>query len=116
MNPQSQYALLLVLLLVLIGSYATEGARTPRSLGGWNPIQNLTTPEVQEIVEFVVKETNLTSPNLVWGESQVVNGINFRLFIVAIQFRVSGMYEAAVYARAGENFVLTSFEKLSKST
>ncbi|XAR53852.1 hypothetical protein NMG60_11022554 [Bertholletia excelsa] len=121
MNPQSQYTLLLVL-LVLTGSYATVGARTPGSVGGWKPIKNLTTPAVQEIAEFAVTEhneqagTNLTSPNVVWGETQVVAGINYRLFIVAVE-RVSGMYEAVVYVRAWENYKnLTSFVKLSKST
>ncbi|XP_073296615.1 cysteine proteinase inhibitor 5-like [Primulina huaijiensis] len=77
-------SLLVVAFSILLASFSIEA-----SIAGWNPISNLTDPKVVEIGKFAVKEHNkrvnalLSFVSIVKGETQIVNGMNYRLIISA---------------------------------
>lgn len=61
----------------------------PSYVAGWQVVSNLTDPMVVEIAEFAVKEHNkranpiLGLVSVLKGETQIVNGENYRLIILA---------------------------------
>uniref|UniRef100_A0A0D9WY58 Cystatin domain-containing protein n=1 Tax=Leersia perrieri TaxID=77586 RepID=A0A0D9WY58_9ORYZ len=59
-------------------------------VGGWSPIEDINDLHIQELGEWAVSEHNkvsttsaLTFSKVTSGEQQVVNGMNYRLFIAA---------------------------------
>ncbi|KAI8567300.1 hypothetical protein RHMOL_Rhmol02G0110500 [Rhododendron molle] len=114
--------LLLILSLLspfLISAAALGGNQASPLLGGWQPIENVTAPEVIETAQFAVAQHNkqadstLKFRSVVQGEYQVVAGMNYRLIIAAKDGGVAGKYEAVVYVRPWEHYKsLTSFTKV----
>nr|XP_029121651.1 cysteine proteinase inhibitor 1 [Elaeis guineensis] len=105
--------LLLPLLLTAIHSPPRALAVLP---GGWQPIKDIKDPHVQEIAEFAVSEhnrlanTSLALSKVVKGETQVVEGINYRLVLEAKDGETKADYVAVVWEKVWENFrKLTSF-------
>ncbi|KAM3338498.1 hypothetical protein P3S68_030584 [Capsicum galapagoense] len=85
--------------------------------GGWKTITNIT-DEVIEIGKFAVDEHNkeadtfLEFQNVINGASQVVEGINYRLTITAMEENMSHLYLAKVWVKPeGTSKNLTYFEK-----
>lgn len=94
-------------------------------LGGWSPITNPNEADIVDIGRFAVEAHNLaltnttgnplTFFNVESGESQVVAGMNYHLFIKA-KINDGGssdvhVYEAFVWVKAWMNFIkLTSFK------
>ncbi|KAF5943554.1 hypothetical protein HYC85_017631 [Camellia sinensis] len=125
LKSQSQATLfifaLFVITFVLTDVSAAQGGRKPL-LGGWTPIQNVSSPEVQEVARFAVSEhnkeanTNLKLQKVVSGETQVVSGTNYKLVIATADGGGgggAGNYEAVVWVKPWENYKnLTSFKKL----
>ncbi|KAL6992898.1 cytochrome c1 [Sarracenia purpurea var. burkii] len=117
--------LLLIFILTLsvpfvISDFSTAiGGRNAASAGGWQPINNLKAPEVQETAQFAVKEhnkqanTKLKFQSVVRGETQVVSGTNYRLILAARDGTVSGDYEAIVWVKPWLRYRnLTSFKEV----
>ncbi|MED6194256.1 hypothetical protein PIB30_026768 [Stylosanthes scabra] len=54
-------------------------------IGGWNKIEDLSTPEVTEIANFAVNEgsVGLKLEKVLHGQSQVVDGFQFLLVLSA---------------------------------
>ncbi|XP_070678095.1 cysteine proteinase inhibitor 1-like [Malus domestica] len=117
MRPQ---CLLLLVALILPLAAATSTVQ----IGGWKPIEDVSDPEVLEAAEFAVSEYNtkqakaqnkLVFETVLRGETQLVAGTNYKLFIsaknessVANPTRVIGTaaannYEVFVYDRAWEH-------------
>ncbi|XP_057499459.1 cysteine proteinase inhibitor 1-like [Actinidia eriantha] len=118
MALKSQQTLLILTLLVPYLFSAALGGRN-EAVGGWQPIKDLSAPEVQDVAQFAVTEhnkeasTNLELASVVKGEKQVVSGINYRLTILAEDGGNSGNYVAVVWVRPWlHSRNLTSFEKL----
>jgi hypothetical protein len=94
---------LIVLLFVLLASAAMNQALP----GGYSPIKDLNDPHVIEIANFAVteydkqKRTDLKFQKVVKGESQVVEGTNYRLTISATHGSdpKPNSYEAIVYEK-----------------
>ncbi|XP_073154146.1 cysteine proteinase inhibitor 5-like [Henckelia pumila] len=77
-------------LLVVVCSILLASASIEAALGGWQTIKNVTDPKVVEIAEFAVKQHNnmhvsgmLRLVSVVKGETQIVNGINYKLVVSA---------------------------------
>ncbi|XP_055800492.1 cysteine proteinase inhibitor 1-like [Solanum dulcamara] len=86
--------------------------------GDWKPITNIT-EEVTEIGQFAVDEhnkeakTTLKFQKVIKGETQVVEGINYRLVIAAKDGDLTHNYLAVVWEKPGEKSrSLTSFKQL----
>lgn len=96
-------SLLVVTFSILLASSSIEA-----SIGGWQVISNLTDPKVVEIGKFAVKEHNmrvnamLSFVSIVKGETQIVNGINYRLIISATDSPV---------ANAQSNYLVVVWDK-----
>ncbi|XP_058198973.1 cysteine proteinase inhibitor 1-like [Rhododendron vialii] len=121
MTLKSQSLILLLSLLspFLLSAAALGGNQASTPLGGWQPIENVSAPEVIETAQFAVAEHNkkadstLKFRSVVRGEYQVVAGMNYRLIIAAKDGGVAGKYEAVVYVRPWEHYKsLTSFTKV----
>ncbi|XP_006346810.1 cysteine proteinase inhibitor 5-like [Solanum tuberosum] len=113
-------ALFVVVATVLLRVSDAHGGRKEAIVGGWNPITNLTNPEVVEIGKFAVDEhnkeakTKLKFQEITEGESQVVAGINYRLVISAKDSDSPHNYLAEVWDKPWEKFRnLTSFVECS---
>ncbi|PSS04667.1 Cysteine proteinase inhibitor 1 like [Actinidia chinensis var. chinensis] len=109
----------LLLLLLLALSAAVVGGRKRVAAGGWRPIENLNSAEVQDVAQFAVSEHNkqandeLQYQSVVRGYTQVVAGTNYRLVIAAKDGAVVGNYEAVVWDKPWMHFRnLTSFRKV----
>ncbi|XP_049392565.1 cysteine proteinase inhibitor 1-like [Solanum stenotomum] len=113
-------ALFVVVATVLLRVSDAKGSRKEAIVGGWNPITNLTDPEVVKIGKFAVDEhnkeakTKLEFQEITKGESQVVAGINYRLVISAKDGDSPHNYLAEVWDKPWEKFRnLTSFVECS---
>ena len=86
-------------LLLLIG---VSTAAEKNILGGYTPIKDINDPHVQELGEFAVTVhnsragTKLNFLKVIYGETQVVNGINYKLVIELLH---GALYEAVVYEK-----------------
>lgn len=112
--------LILTLLVPLDVSAAVGGPKAAAMAGGWRQIKDLNAPEVQEAAQFAVTEynkeaaTNLEYQRVANGETQVVDGTNYRLVIAAKDGAISGNYEAVVWVKPWAHYRnLTSFRKVS---
>ncbi|XP_052208047.1 cysteine proteinase inhibitor 1-like [Diospyros lotus] len=115
MASKSQYLIALLVAALSVQLLASDSAL----VGGWQPIQDLSSPEVQDLAKFAIAEDNkaagakLEFQSVVRGEQQVVAGMNYRLVIAALDGGVSGNYEAVIWVKDWEKFRnLTSFKKL----
>ncbi|KAK9134571.1 hypothetical protein Syun_013901 [Stephania yunnanensis] len=83
--------------------------------GGWVPI-DVHSPHSIELARFAVNEhnkeahTHLKFERLVKGESQIVDGVNYRLTISATNGGLIQTYEALVYEGLDHKKVLKSFK------
>jgi len=106
MRFQSLGLLLLVLLAFVARIQAIEG--------GYSPIVNINDPHVIEIANFAVTEydkksgATLKFEKIIKGESQIVQGTNYRLTFSANIGSLSKVYEAIVYENKSTR-KLTSF-------
>ncbi|XP_073154145.1 cysteine proteinase inhibitor 5-like [Henckelia pumila] len=90
-------------LLVVVCSILLASASIEAVLGGWQPIKNVTDPKVVEIAEFAVQQHNnmhvrgmlrLRLVSVVRGETQIVDGINYKLVVSAAIVAVNPMIES----------------------
>ncbi|WMV60401.1 hypothetical protein MTR67_053786, partial [Solanum verrucosum] len=109
--------LLVVVTIFLLHVSATQGGRKEVISGLWKPITNTTDPKVVEIGKFAVDEhneeekTKLKFQEVVKGEYQVVDGLNYRLLISAKDGNSLHNYLADVWVKpGGKSRTLTSFE------
>ncbi|ONK76286.1 uncharacterized protein A4U43_C03F26020 [Asparagus officinalis] len=118
---RANYSFVLVFLLASVFVLARLPSASSR-LGGWTPIKNMGDPHVTEIVEFAVREHNeeangkLRLGRAIKGETQVVGGVKYKLFIEARDYGgKTGSYEVVVLERAWEKFMkLVSFKPVVK--
>ncbi|KAJ4815267.1 Cysteine proteinase inhibitor [Rhynchospora pubera] len=111
--------LLFIMLSLLLISLSFH-VPSSHSAGGWQPIENITDPHVQEIGNYAVSEHNRQSgDNLEFlrvtsGETQVVAGTNYRLVLEASDEEGNAAcYQAVVWEKAWEGFrQLTSFNSV----
>ncbi|XP_059636660.1 cysteine proteinase inhibitor 1-like [Cornus florida] len=87
------------------------------SAGPWQPIKDPKSSQVQEIGAFAVTEHNkqtkedLKFESVDSGETEVVDGINYRLILSANDGDASNEYEAVVWDKPWAHFRnLTSFK------
>ncbi|XP_075499356.1 cysteine proteinase inhibitor 5-like [Primulina tabacum] len=109
-------------LLVITFSILLSSSSIKASFAGWQAISNLTDPKVVEIGKFAVKEHNkrvnalLRFESIVKGETQIVNGINYRLIISAtdaLATNAESNYRVVVWDKPWKKERrLISFEKL----
>ncbi|KNA22917.1 hypothetical protein SOVF_029630 [Spinacia oleracea] len=97
----SRHFLLLALSLLAVVSAVSASRKHGGALvGGYSPIKDVSDPYVQGVGQFAVTEYNkdqkahLKFVKVVKGESQVVSGTNYRLFIEADD---NSQYVAIVY-------------------
>ncbi|KAK9715070.1 hypothetical protein RND81_06G141200 [Saponaria officinalis] len=114
MNTRSLF-IVLALLAVTSTAYAAVGKRGS-FVGGYTPIKDLHSAQVQEIAKYAVTEynkksgTSLVYVKTVKGESQVVSGANYRLVISAKDGGAVRNYMAVVYEKSWAHYrSLTSF-------
>ncbi|KAF6161924.1 hypothetical protein GIB67_014126 [Kingdonia uniflora] len=121
MKTQSLLSTLLISLFLLLVLPNTSNARVSQTtglVGDWKPIKDVNDPHIQEIAKFAVSEHNnqakseLKFQSVIKGESQVVNGINYRLNIAAELTGVSSDYEVVVWEQPAGLKKLTSFRKI----
>ena len=87
-----QYHLFLIIsaALLLLNGVSVAAAPEGEIIGGWTPIKNISDPHVQYLGEYAVtahneeKGTSLKFEKVISGETQLVNGINYRLDIEAL--------------------------------
>ncbi|XP_059654886.1 cysteine proteinase inhibitor 1-like [Cornus florida] len=121
-------SLFLSLLLTFLLSYVSVSGRVaqvdvyhikdPKSLAGaWQPIKDPKSSLVQEIGAFAVTEHNkqtktyLKFESVDSGETQAVEGLNYRLILSANDGEASNKYEAVVWDKPLAHFRnLTSFK------
>ncbi|MED6157103.1 hypothetical protein PIB30_020259 [Stylosanthes scabra] len=109
--------------LLALAAAATVDSRkvSPGPKGGWKSIKDLSDPHVEAIAEFAVTEYNKRSGfvaplklrRIIKGETQVVAGINYRLFLSASSGESSNTsnYKAIVLKKAWLHTLnLTSFQ------
>ncbi|XP_075499345.1 cysteine proteinase inhibitor 5-like [Primulina tabacum] len=111
------FSLIVVAFSILLASSSIKA-----SFAGWQAISNLTDPKVVEIGKFAVKEHNkrvnalLRFESIVKGETQIVNGINYRLIISAtdaLATNAESNYRVVVWDKPWKKERrLISFEKL----
>ncbi|XP_075521572.1 cysteine proteinase inhibitor 1-like [Primulina tabacum] len=116
--------LLYVLLLILVASFHYQAlAISPSAIvGNWRPIPNVNVVEVLEIARFAVSEYNkkdnvqLELVKVVKGETQLVEGTNYRVVIIANDAaggNAPGNYEVVVWDMPWKHFrELSSFVKV----
>ncbi|XP_051209022.1 cysteine proteinase inhibitor 8 [Lolium perenne] len=111
--------LLLALFAATLAVTAALGGRDPGPIvGGWRPIEDVTDPHIQELGGWAVTQhAKLASDRLQFrrvtrGEEQVVSGMNYRLFVDAVDGAgTSAPYVAVVYEQAWTRTrELTSFK------
>ncbi|XAR53853.1 hypothetical protein NMG60_11022555 [Bertholletia excelsa] len=120
MTPKSLSSLFTLLILVATFVLFADALGEAGGLGGWQRIENLNDPEVQDVAKYAVTEhnkqagTDLKFQKVVRGETQVVSGVNYRLEIAAKDGAGgSGRYRAVVWVKPWQHFKnLTSFEKI----
>ncbi|KAG6416453.1 hypothetical protein SASPL_123883 [Salvia splendens] len=104
----------IVAVAVPIVATVSLGARA----GGWKPIGKPNAAQVVAIGKFAVaehnkeKKTSLVFVCVEKGESQVVNGINYRLVISAKDGAADKTYSAVVYSSLSGSQSLTSFQPI----
>ncbi|MCD7447615.1 hypothetical protein HAX54_032233 [Datura stramonium] len=115
--------LLVVVATILLHVSDAQGGRKEVIVGGWKRITDVTAPEIVEIGKFAVDEhnkkakTNLIFQKIIKGESQVVEGINYRLVITAKDGDSPHNYFAEVWDKPGKKSrSLTYFEELVVAT
>ncbi|XP_075499367.1 cysteine proteinase inhibitor 5-like [Primulina tabacum] len=111
------FSLLVVTFLILLASSSIKA-----SFAGWQAISNLTDLKVVEIGKFAVKEHNkrvnalLSFESIVKGETQIVNGINYRHIISitdALAANAESYYRVVVWNKPWKKERrLISFDKL----
>ena len=109
--------LLLALLAATLAVAAALGGHGPMD-GGWSPIPDMKDPYIQELGGWAVAQhRRLASDRLRFrrvtrGEQQVVSGMNYRLFVDAVDGAGSSApYVAVVYEQPWTSTRnLTSFE------
>jgi cystatin-C len=114
---QAQPLLLLALLAATFAVTAALGGRG-RIVGGWGPIGDVTDPHIQELGGWAVTQhaklagDRLQFRRVTRGEEQVVSGMNYRLFVEAVDGTgTSAPYVAVVYEQAWTRTrELTSFK------
>lgn len=104
---------------------SSTSVRSSSLVGGWSPIKNLNEPDIVDVGRFAVKAHNLaltnttgnplTFLNIERGDSQVVAGMNYRLYIKAKNNDGESsdvhVYKAVVWVKTWMHFIkLTSFE------
>ncbi|KAF3646868.1 Cysteine proteinase inhibitor 5 [Capsicum annuum] len=111
--------LLVVVVTILLHVSDARDAPKKALVGGWKPITDIKDPEVVETGKFAVDEHNkeaktvLEFQEVTKGESQVVQGINYRLTISAKDGNSLQNYLAEVWVKpGGKSKKLTSFEEL----
>ncbi|XP_073022706.1 cysteine proteinase inhibitor 1-like [Primulina eburnea] len=116
--------LLSAILLILVASLHYQAlAISPSAIvGNWRPIPNVDVLKVLEIARFAVSEHNKKSNvhleflKVVKGETQIVEGTNYRLVIIAndkAAGNAPGNYEAVVWDMPWKHFrELSSFVKV----
>ncbi|XP_073061707.1 cysteine proteinase inhibitor 5-like [Primulina eburnea] len=98
----------LSLLVVTFSILLVSASSIKASFSGWQAISNLNDPNVVEIGKFAVKEHNkrvnalLSLMSIVKGETQIVNGMNYRLIISATY---------ALAAKAESNYRMVVWDK-----
>ncbi|XP_073061774.1 cysteine proteinase inhibitor 5-like [Primulina eburnea] len=110
-------------LLVVTFSILLASSSIKASFAGWQEISNMTDPKVVEIGKFAVKEHNkrvnalLSFVSIVKGETQIVNGINYRLIISAtdaVAANAESNYRVVVWDKSWKKERrLISFEKIA---
>ncbi|KAM3322214.1 hypothetical protein P3S67_003365 [Capsicum chacoense] len=113
------FTLLVVVVTILLHVSDARDAPKKALVGGWKPITDIKDPEVIETGKFAVDEHNkeaktiLEFQEVTKGESQVVQGINYRLTISAKDGDSLHNYLAEVWVKpSGKSKKLTSFEEL----
>ncbi|XP_019171504.1 PREDICTED: cysteine proteinase inhibitor 5-like [Ipomoea nil] len=108
-----------LMLFSLVVATAAHGARRELLPGGWSPIKDLKDPVVVEIANFAINthnkeaKSNLIFKSVIGGESQIVEGLNYKLDIEVEEGNCLNKYEALVWDKPSEKFrQLTSFKKL----
>uniref|UniRef100_A0ACD6A366 Uncharacterized protein n=1 Tax=Avena sativa TaxID=4498 RepID=A0ACD6A366_AVESA len=113
---------LLLLLALMAATFAVTAALGGRDrgplVGGWRPIADLKDPHIQELGGWAVTQhAKLASDRLQFrrvtrGEEQVVSGMNYRLFVDAVDGAGSSApYVAEVYEQSWTRTrQLTSFK------
>uniref|UniRef100_A0ACD5Y6W8 Uncharacterized protein n=1 Tax=Avena sativa TaxID=4498 RepID=A0ACD5Y6W8_AVESA len=98
---------LLVAIATIICVAATPATAIP---GGWSKIKNIADPHIQELGKWAVMEhnkvgnDNLKFLKVVSGEQQIVNGVNYHLFIDALRLDGShGTYKAGLFEEDSSN-------------
>ncbi|WOK92405.1 hypothetical protein Cni_G01096 [Canna indica] len=84
---------------------------------GWTPVSDINDPHIHKVAEFAVSEQNknqtsqLSLTEILSGMTQVVEGINYRLMLVAKDEHGNfGKYVATVWEKSWLNFMqLISF-------
>ncbi|KAM0887054.1 hypothetical protein ACQ4PT_029287 [Festuca glaucescens] len=111
--------LLLALFAATLAVTAAMGGRDHDPIvGGWSPIPDVTDPHIQELGGWAVTQhAKLASDRLQFrrvtrGEEQVVSGMNYRLFVEAVDGAGSSApYVAEVYEQSWTRTrELTSFK------
>uniref|UniRef100_A0ACD5YKS9 Uncharacterized protein n=1 Tax=Avena sativa TaxID=4498 RepID=A0ACD5YKS9_AVESA len=100
-------AIFLVAIATTIYVAATPVTAIP---GGWSNIKNITDPHIQELGKWAVMEhnkvdnDNLKFQKVVSGKQQIVNGVNYHLFIDAMRLEGShGTYRAVLFEEDSSN-------------
>ncbi|AES66642.1 putative Cystatin domain-containing protein [Medicago truncatula] len=101
-----RFQYLVIFLLVLLASAARNQAKP----GGYSPIKNLNDPHVIEIANFAVTEYGKQQrfysklDKIIKGESQAVDGTNYRFILYVIIGSESYPYKAFVHENASKSF------------
>ena len=99
-------------LLLVVGVAAVIYAVVPAMAmpGGWQPIENINDPDIQELGRWAVAEhvkqanDGIKFKKVVKGAVQVVNGFNYRLIIHALNGDgKDAAYKAEVFEEAKPN-------------
>lgn len=112
--------LLVQISFVLSDVSAVVGRRKAVGYGKWMPIKDLNATKVQDVARFAITEhnkeakANLVLQSVDKGETQLVAGLNYRLFLTAKDGGVRpGHYLTVVYVKPWLNYRnLTTFERL----
>uniref|UniRef100_A0ACD5WB98 Uncharacterized protein n=1 Tax=Avena sativa TaxID=4498 RepID=A0ACD5WB98_AVESA len=114
----------LLLLALMAATFAVTAAALggPPLVGGWGPIPDVKDPHIQELGGWAVTQhAKLASDRLQFrrvtrGEEQVVSGMNYRLFVDAVDGAgTSAPYVAEVYEQSWTSTrQLTSFKPARK--
>ncbi|XP_075486436.1 cysteine proteinase inhibitor 1-like [Primulina tabacum] len=122
MAPKSFSSFLVIYLILLASAMLGDGKSS--SIAGWQVISNLTDPKVVEIAKFAVKEHNkraitiLKLVSVIKGETQIVDGKNYRVVIIARDglkaMTAESNYRVVVWDKPWKKERrVTSFEKIA---